>query len=158
MADVLYDPEPQRIGHAGLHGLHDYWAARGRDGRLPARRDIDPVDIPDLLPQLMLIDVARAGDPASPLQFRLVGTALVRRFGRDFTGQPVAEASFGADWENTRKDYGYVIGKGRPCLRHNRGVGLDRRTYEYWCLLLPLAGDGCSVDMLLAGVTWLDAG
>jgi len=150
MADVLRDPKPQAIDHPALRALFDYWSGRCNGACLPARRDIDPLDIPALLPHLMLIDV----EPSAVLRFRLVGTALVRHLGRDTTGLTVAEGYLGADWEQIHEDYRYVIAKRRPCLRHNQGVDRHRRTFDYQRLLLPLATDGASVDMILAGALW----
>jgi hypothetical protein len=152
MADVLRDPKPQAIHHPALRSLFDYWSGRRNGACLPARRDIDPLDIPELLPHLMLIDV----EPSAELRFRLVGTALVRHLGRDTTGLAVSEGYFGTEWEKIQEDYRYVIAKRRPCLRHNQGVGRDRRTFDYQRLLLPLAADGAEVDMILAAAFWLE--
>lgn len=154
MADVLRDPKPQAIDHPALRALFDYWSARRGGAGLPARRDIDPLDIPALLPHLMLIDVQSAAAHTPELRFRLVGTALVRHFGRDTTGLPVEEGYMGSDWGKILPDYRYVISRRRPCLRHNRGVGRDRRSFDYKRLLLPLAADGDAVDMILAGAFW----
>ena len=82
MAQVVYDPQPQAIAHSGLRALYDYWHGRRPGARLPGRQHLDPLDIPGLLPNLMLVDVAAPDD----LRFRLVGTALVGWFGRDTTG------------------------------------------------------------------------
>lgn len=154
MSHVQRDPKPQAIDHPALRALFDYWSGRCGGACLPARRDIDPLDIPELLPHLMLIDVDSAQAPAPDLRFRLVGTALVRHFGRDTTGLPVEEAYMGRDWEKILSDYRYVISRRRPCLRHNLGIGRDRKTFDYQRLLLPLAADGESVDMILAGAYW----
>ena len=164
MADVLRDPAPQAIDHPALRALFDYWSGRRDGSGLPARRDIDPLDIPQLLPHLMLIDVTlpgqvpakRSGDCVPELRYRLVGTALVRHMGRDTTGLTVGEAYIGTDWEKIHEDYLYVVSRGRPCLRHNQGVGKDSRTFDYQRLLLPLASDGGCVDMILAAAFWRD--
>ncbi|MEQ8332152.1 PAS domain-containing protein [Nisaea sp.] len=44
-----------------LNDLIAYWRGKRSGDRLPARRDIDPVDIPDLLPHIGLIDVIGEG-------------------------------------------------------------------------------------------------
>ena len=44
-----------------LQRLYEYWRSKVRDRRLPARADIDPLDIPDLLSNLVLIDVVGEG-------------------------------------------------------------------------------------------------
>ena len=42
-----------------LADLYEYWQSRRRGDGLPARGDIDPVDIPALLEHLILVDVLR---------------------------------------------------------------------------------------------------
>lgn len=152
MAGVFRDPEPEAIDHPELRALYEYWAARRTGTRLPGRRDVDPLDFPALLPHLMLIDVAAPAD----LRYRLIGTALVRRMGRDATGQPVEGGRVGRNWEKILTDYRYVAEAGRPCLRRKDGLGADRVPYACERLLLPLAADGNRVDMILAAAFWRD--
>src|SRR5689334_21377806 len=66
-----------------------YWD-RKRDGRcMPARRDLDPLlEIPRLLPWVMLADVLR--DPLD-FRYRLIGTGVVNRSRRDFSGRRFSE-------------------------------------------------------------------
>ena len=154
LADVVYDPEPQTIEHTGLRALYDYWDGRRSGGGLPGRQDLDPLDIPALLPHLMLIDVVA---PES-LRFRLVGTALVGRWGRDTTGLSAEHGYPGGDWEQILSDYRYVIGERRPCLRHNAVSDSQGNRHAHQRLVLPLARDGKSVDMILAAAFWFDAG
>jgi len=153
MLDVIHDPPPQAIEHPGLQALHGYWSGRCAEQRLPGRGDLDPLDIPELLPNLMLIDVT-----ARPLRltYRLVGTALVGRLGRDTTGLSVEDGYLGDDWEKILPDYLYVIGEGRPCLRFNKARDAQGRCFAYQRLLLPLARDGRLVDMILAAAFWAD--
>jgi hypothetical protein len=65
------------------HDLHAYWRDHHVDGRPPSRADIDPpVDMPWIAPNLMLYDV-----PPTGFRLRLIGSELVRRAGKDLTGQ-----------------------------------------------------------------------
>ena len=50
--------------------LYRYWDGRRNGRRMPARRDIDPADIPGLLPHVSLIH-----KPDGQFRFRLVGSA-----------------------------------------------------------------------------------
>lgn len=54
-----------------LHQLHAYWKSRCRDRQMPSRSDIDPIDVPTLLPCIFLVDVLN--DPRD-FRFRLAGT------------------------------------------------------------------------------------
>lgn len=153
MAQVVYDPQPQAIEHSGLRALYDYWDGHRAGSRLPGRQHLDPLDIPGLLPNLMLVDVAAPDD----LRFRLVGTALVGWFGRDTTGLALGDVYSSKDWERILADYRYVIRERRPCLTVSKiATGRHGSRQPYQRLLLPLARDGAQVDMLLAGVFWRD--
>ena len=64
--------------------FYEIWKSEVRDGRLPSRRDIDPVKMPHLLKNIMLVDVI---PPKPHFRYRLVGTGEVRHRGFDPTGQ-----------------------------------------------------------------------
>lgn len=78
MANLLAD-EPL------LGAFFDFCAARrGADGLL-ARAAVDPVEIPSaILPNLVLLDVLDGG---ARFRWRLSGTGVTSRFGRDVTGR-----------------------------------------------------------------------
>jgi hypothetical protein len=59
-----------------------YWRSKMRNGRLPTRADIDPLEFPQLLPYVLLFDRVRSGAPAADrFRFRLMGTAMSGFFG-----------------------------------------------------------------------------
>lgn len=132
---------PEKGVHADLYRL---WREKRRNGRLPGRRDFDPLEMPHLLPHLTLFDVEY-----DPLRFRirLVGTAIVGAMGRDTTGlyldqleriESVAERA-----RQLTHDKAPFFLAGLPLTWTHR----DYRTYSV--LGLPLASDGETVDMLL---------
>src|SRR5262249_50879801 len=59
--------------------FHEYWLRKSADKAMPARADIDPVDIPQLLADVFLVDVV-AGNPCR-FRFRLVGTRIAELEG-----------------------------------------------------------------------------
>ncbi|MDP6690000.1 MAG: PAS domain-containing protein [Alphaproteobacteria bacterium] len=61
----------------------DYWQRLRGERNMPARKDLNPADIPRLLPKLMLADVSDPeADSKDPhIRFRLVGTEVVGRYG-----------------------------------------------------------------------------
>ena len=62
--------------------LYSYWLSK-RSGRLmPARKDMDPVELGKLLPFLCIVE-----KPADKVQFRLMGSAMARDLGCDLTGK-----------------------------------------------------------------------
>ena len=68
---------PAELPDLKLRRLYDYWRSLCRGGRLPSRRDIDPLDIPDLLSNIFLLDVI--GD-AEDFVFRLAGSLVEDAF------------------------------------------------------------------------------
>jgi hypothetical protein len=64
--------------------LYRYWLAKRAGCRMPARRDLDPCDIPKLLPYVMIVE--KVDDR---FRWRLVGTAVAQEAGRDLTGSIV---------------------------------------------------------------------
>jgi hypothetical protein len=61
--------------------LYRYWLSKRGGRTMPARGDIDPADIPALLPYLGIVDKIDG-----QLRYRLVGTDIVRQYGRELTG------------------------------------------------------------------------
>lgn len=144
----LEDVAPGEPWSAGVRKIYRYWLSRRPPGRLPGRQHIDPVDIPDLLRGLWLIEVTR--DPLR-FRYRLVGTRIVEALGFDPTGRWLDEAhphslsvpGFYARYERVAKTGVPSRRKGTALLWRNR----DHRAIEN--ILLPLAADGTTVDIIM---------
>ena len=130
--------------------LHDYWRGKCRDGRLPARRDIDPLDLPPaILPNIILLDVERV-ERTPRFRVRLAGTGFVALLDREVTGRyfdelgPERQMAPIMDARHTLVATGQPVFLASPMIRPNKGqVWLKR-------FALPLAEDGKTVDMVLA--------
>jgi hypothetical protein len=64
--------------------LYRHWLGKTNGRVMPARGDIDPVEIPKVLPHMALVH-----KPDGQYRFRLVGTNISEMIGRDLTGAPV---------------------------------------------------------------------
>ena len=131
-----------------IKALYDYWQSiRPAGDLLPGRRHFDPVDIPELLPNLWMIDVLR--DPLR-FRFRLVGTEIVRFAGRDVTGLWLDEFFEGYGDSEAFRFHRDCTLTGQPAYRR---AGLlfnpAGSPLEAERLYLPLAQDGRHVDILL---------
>jgi hypothetical protein len=132
-----------------LAELLRYWRSKRPERLLPARADIDPCEIPRLLPDLVLTDVLADGS----LRFRLVGTAMALFAGRDVTGRRfdeiVVEAGYRAYIEGL---YRQVAETRTPLYTegryHHRRKNFMLTTKR---MMLPLASDGDRVDMVMSG-------
>ena len=131
--------------------LFDYWRSKApAEGGLPGRQHIDPVDIPRLLQYLWLLDVV---SDVRRFRVRLVGTALI------VSGTPARAGDFLADFMPLHKRAASLaeletVVQSRQPWWHRGSVILRRDKYasEAERLVLPLAADGSTVDMLL-GIT-----
>jgi PAS domain len=74
--------DPSSLRAERLRVAYGYWLGKRQGRMMPCRSDIEPVEIPALLPYVMLIDVI-----ADPLDFRyrLIGTAARNVMRRDYT-------------------------------------------------------------------------
>lgn len=131
-----------------IKALYAYWQSiHPAGGGLPGRQHFDPIDIPELLPHLWMLDVFR--DPWR-FRFRLVGTEIVRFAGRDVTGQWLDEVVEGYQDSEAFRAHCQIVESGRPGYRRG-GVKFNpsRRDLKAERLYLPLAQDGRTVDILL---------
>jgi hypothetical protein len=139
-----------------LTALYVYWAEQRHGHELPDRRDIDPVAIPTtLLPHLALVDVVDGG---ARFRNRLVGTAIVERWGADTTGRYHDELmSPGSYSDYIHSLYRETVHKRAPVYSESlfrwdvHGHLLTRRLY------LPLTFGGHPVAMVLVGQTFRGA-
>jgi hypothetical protein len=80
-----------QLTHPVLREFHEYWRALAKGNRLPSRSQVDPVEIPSLLPNLFMIDVI-TGPPEPSFRYRLAGTEITKMYGFEFTAMTVADA------------------------------------------------------------------
>jgi len=132
-----------------LESLHNYWLSRHRGSAFPRRRDIDPVDIPALLPNVFLIDVLR--EPELDFRVRLFGTRLVWQAG-ELTGKYLSEFMPKTHYPHVWEHY-ECTSQGGVALRRDTLAWQGRRHLVYEALLLPMAGEDEQVWMFLAGAT-----
>src|SRR5262249_43148132 len=136
-----------------LKQLYAYWDARRAGRALPARRDIDPLDLRFVLGHVMLIDVLR--DPVR-FRFRLHGSELAFRAGYDMTGKLVDDLP-------NAENRAILLGRCRLLLETRQAIAvaserrLDTRVFNYEVIWLPLADDGETINMLLGGAVYGDS-
>jgi hypothetical protein len=133
-----------------LRRLFDYWTAQRGERAMPARADIDPVDMRFILGSLLIADVLR-----EPLRFfvRLHGTELVRRAGYELSGKMLDELPQPQFRALTHRSFAKAVETRAP-FHAIRDRVLDGRSARYEVLILPLSRDGKAVDMLLVGIRY----
>lgn len=151
MSRMIYDcRDPQQLASAlSLHELFapalSYWQAI-KDDRLPSRLDIDPVDIPDLLPNVMLLDVLDGG---RDFRYRLAGTAVERNFGAPIKG--LSLASIVEAFPSIKP----VLEVKRGCVATASPYACDAAMFTHfgtkkqvYCFAMPLSDDGVTVSQI----------
>jgi hypothetical protein len=133
-----------------LRALEQYWQRRRGANPLPARRDIDPVDMRPWLGNVALVQVVDGG---RDFVFRLYGAELAHIFGRDMTGQ--SARSFPPHHvEIITGPYREVVRAAAPrYTAHILNIG-DRRYAAWERVILPLAdkAGAAAVGLLLIGL------
>lgn len=137
------------IASARLRQLYDYWNRCRAGRRMPARADIDPLDIPRLLPNLLLLDVkAETGR----LKVRVAGTHVVEMYGSDYTGRYLDEIEFGDRRAAVLHDYAACRQSGQAYISEHSFWTTRGITLRMERVILPLSDDGETVSQLLAGL------
>ncbi len=132
------------IRHNELSRVLTYWQSKVQKDRLPARRDINPVDVKYVLGSIVLVDVHRA-----PLRFRyrVHGTKLVQRDGFDMTGKWLSEHPEPEYRDRIFAAWSVALASG-GIMHGFRDYTVDNRVRTYEVLALPLAENGAVIDKL----------
>jgi PAS domain len=129
--------------------LYRYWLKK-RSGRgMPARSDLNPIDIPSLLPFTMLVV-----KPDGHFRYRLIGSALTRQLGRDVTGHIVGSQFSNAPEAMAAKRHVFerVFTSARPAIATVQFPVRPDVIHNALQLILPLTDDGANVNMAISTI------
>lgn len=137
--------------HVRTAGFHRYWQSKRRGDLLPARADLDPLEMKEWLPGVVLVDVTRdvGRQPPYRLTYRLIGTRATELREREGTGKTVEEGYFGNSLAEVLENYRLVIEERKIVYDGDRTLSQNGARLEAETLLLPLASDGVTVDMVI---------
>ena len=129
-----------------------YWL-RKRAGRpMPARRDIDLLDMPArIVPHVVLAEILA---PSGLVRYRIVGEEMVERFGFNFGGKTSRQIFHGTYRTFLEDTFALLYRDRMPVYTEsqfrwdNDGHALTRR------LMMPLANDGDSPSHVFIVQTW----
>jgi hypothetical protein len=143
--EAAYGFDPAIVQSQRIHRLHAYWRDKAGTG-MPSRAEFDPVDVRDLLPNLMMVDMV--GQPPR-FRYRLVGTRVAQYTGFDFTGRDLDEMVFqGRDFMD--ECYGRLLSERRPIFGHYAWLVRSRHFGRCEVALFPLSDDGKRVDRCIS--------
>jgi hypothetical protein len=133
---------------SALKQFYAYWERKRDDRALPLKAEVDPAEIKDILPFVIISDVH---DSPLRVRYRLVGTEIVKLRGREFTGKWLHEVQWHPVFhERLLREYRVLIDERRPLLGIDDLYSADgpRAAYEWG--MFPLSEDGGRVSHCLA--------
>src|SRR5262245_40805748 len=99
------------IAHPHLRDLYAYWQRKKACRRLPARADIEPMEIPRLLPWVALVEVM---ENPQRFCFRLAGTQVENFYGAKVSGRWLDELDFSEHSAAIAAQYAAAAQSGEP--------------------------------------------
>lgn len=128
--------------------MHQYWLDKKGERAMPARSSIDPGEIKDLLPHVILSRLEY--DPFRVL-YKLIGTRAAENAGLDYSSHYLDELDFvseyGTDWPAI---YRTIAAEKAPLFGLCQIRFTDKMTKSYVVAMFPLSSDGARVDQVLA--------
>ncbi|MDZ7713943.1 MAG: PAS domain-containing protein [Rhodovibrio sp.] len=132
---------------------YEYWQSKAKDSRLPARADIDPMEMRGWIQAVLLAEAVFDAD-GTPVDFlfRVAGSRVCERYGHELTRRHLSDVRLDHQNANILANYAAAIETRRPIFsiaRFQDETGLLR---SFEMLLLPLCTDGDVCDLLLGVV------
>lgn len=136
----------EQIDDPRLSAVYRYWDGLRNERFAPAFTEVDPLDIPKLLPILLVTQVEEtAGDRR--YRYRLCGAEVEENFGSPMRGRYVDTLMQGRYLAYIEDLYGRVVDDRKPVYSVSAYRGRALQTKR---LMLPLSSDGDSVDVILS--------
>ncbi|HZK89130.1 MAG TPA: PAS domain-containing protein [Stellaceae bacterium] len=137
------------IAHPKLRRLYEYWDGKRAGRKMPARRDLDPLDLTFVIGNIILVDVV----DETPVRFRirLHGTNLSEYVGYELSGKMLDELPVNEFRMLARQSFIRVTTTGEV-THGKRDRIIDGRLARYETVIMPLSDDGERVDRLMVGL------
>jgi hypothetical protein len=129
-----------------IRALYDYWKSKCSDVAPPPRSAIEPSDIRPLLPYLILAELTAA---PFRITYRLVGTAVARSHGEDFTGREHGTVASLTE-SGIDESYRHVLASAAPVFGRTALYAGDQSWIGFEYAIFPLSDNGRIVNKCLA--------
>jgi hypothetical protein len=136
-----------------VRALHEWWLARRGPSGLPDRRDVNPIDLKEILPNIFIAEVEHA---PFRIRYRLVGTKAVQITGFDITGRYLDELLSGQPDVPWMDYYRIAYDSREPLLGSVVVPAAAGGTFAYEFGLFPLAHGGTQVEQFIALEDYFD--
>lgn len=138
--------EMRRRATAATLAFYDYWDGKRAGRAMPARADLDPIEMKAWLPGIQLIDVH---ENPRRLVYRLVGEVEVEMRGFSHAGREVADAFFAVSQEEALRNYNLVIDRKTMVYDWARYKTASGFHVSQETIFLPLSDDGVTVNKVI---------
>jgi hypothetical protein len=145
---IVWDPLEHELNAEPLRFLARYWRSHSAHGALPGIDIVDPLALKPALGYIMLLDVL---DDGWDYRYRIYGSNIVQRFGRDLTGKRTSDITKTA-FTGIFYLAGYraVLARRAPLFTVSASPKYVAAV-DWWRLALPLAGPDGTITRLLVG-------
>lgn len=134
------------IADGKLMRFYEYWAVKRAGRRVPARCDIHPAEITELLGYLNILDVQ---DEPRDFRVRLNGSANAEMLGRDVTGALCSALFSGAEIERCKTAFNRCVDEFMPVMVETTLAFCGKPYMRQEVLVLPFSSDGQRVDAIV---------
>ncbi len=123
--------------------IYKYWLKIKGEKSFPSRDDINPADIPAVLPHITLVRVEDSGR----YKLTLVGSENVKANGEDVTGKYLDEIPLLKKYAKER--YDWLVENKKPYIYQGDLKWSTKRFLDYSIIGLPLSNDNEKVDGIM---------
>jgi hypothetical protein len=126
----------------------DYFASKTQGNRLPSRRDLNPIELPSILPEVAILQPLYTDDcKLVDAKVLLLGTDLDRFYGA-FTGKNISEHPNHEVFDRTMQAGQYAIQIREPIFVNTVTLSVSKTQITVAALYVPMSEDGITIDRL----------
>ena len=115
---------------------------------MPAAADLDPLDIPRLLPVVLIAEAT----PPGP-RMRLLGSESTAAYGTEIRGKLISEVDLGKFTSAWNAAFEFVLAA-KAAASAGGGFETASGAYAVELVLLPLSDDGVTIDRIFGGLVF----
>jgi hypothetical protein len=141
------------IRHPQLIDLVGYWQRLEPSPHVPHRQQFNPVDIPQSLRHIILIDV---GESNRRYYIRLAGSSISPVYQKSIIGSFVEDVLGEKDRAEVIPQYDYTVAHQVPTYMAGSITVPSGKDLQYERVILPLTSNGETTDKLLVGINFSD--
>lgn len=142
--EEIWNPRGEDCQSEIVRQILEYWQFKCQDRKIPARADLDPLEMRGALNQMVMIEIHR-----DPLRFRtrLVGSEQMKKRGFDYTAKWLDELPEG--YRSVVLPRAEAVAKRGEAVRSRIRREIDGRFFDYETVWLPLGIDGETATMIM---------